>query len=490
MAESFVERELKFEADLDSDLPDVSALLPVGGRLSTRTERLRSDYYDTPERSLLAAEMTLRHRTGTTDVGWHLKVPDPPFRQEIRVDSTSEEPPGELAEVLVGVLAGEPLALVVTLTTRRSVTELLDGAGNVLAEIDDDEVRAVVPGDESRTASWREIEVELAKDSPDERLLERVEAHLTKAGLKRSAWPSKLGRALVATGLRSVDEPGAEDAAAVIADYLRAQHRVMLAGDVALRRGDDSVIHKTRVATRRFRSTLRTFGRLLDESRAATLDDELRWAAGLMGEVRDRQVLADRLSAMVSELDKTLVLGPVPARIRTELSQERAEHWRRLREGMTTDRYVRLLADARSCADDPPWTPPAHEPAATLAGLAKKTGKKVSRRLARAVESGDVHELHQARKAAKRARYAAEATESVLGAAKAAKRAARYENLQDILGEHQDALVSSELLLRLGATAGTTPDENSFAFGILYEREQERARDARQRAADWAADHT
>jgi inorganic triphosphatase YgiF len=58
-------------------------------------------------------------------------------------------------------------------------------------------------------------------------------------------------------------------------------------GDMGLRRGQDPM-HDTRVAIRRLRSTIRVFGKLLDRSAAGHLDEELKWFAGLLGEVRDR----------------------------------------------------------------------------------------------------------------------------------------------------------------------------------------------------------
>ena len=61
-------------------------------------------------------------------------------------------------------------------------------------------------------------------------------------------------------------------------------------GDLALRRGGD-VVHKTRVAARRYRSAFRVFGRILDRERATWLDEELSWYQDLLGQVRDRQVL-------------------------------------------------------------------------------------------------------------------------------------------------------------------------------------------------------
>ncbi len=82
---------------------------------------------------------------------------------------------------------------------------------------------------------------------------------------------------------------------AVLVDYLDAQVQAIVAGDVWLRRGLDPV-HPTRVGIRRFRSTLRVFGRLFDQTARAELDAELSWYAGLLWEVRDRQVQRARFA--------------------------------------------------------------------------------------------------------------------------------------------------------------------------------------------------
>jgi CHAD domain-containing protein len=366
------------------------------------------------------------------------------------------------------------------LATDRLTARLVDGAGTPLAEVDDDRVEAVIDGDPQVTTSWREVEVELAGEDVD--LLERIGGLLADAGARPSTSPSKLGRALSFAGRDSKAPAELTTAADVIGAYLAEQRRVMLAGDVALRRGDESVIHKTRVSTRRLRSTLRTFARLVDEARASALDDELRWFAGLMGEIRDRQVLDRRLEAMVAELEDTVVLGPVRARIRGELSRERSTHWAGLQEELTGERYLALVAEVTAWVHDAPWTPEARQPATILIDMVDKARRKVSKRLKRANKSSDPTELHSTRKAAKRARYAAEAVAPVIGESASAKLAGRYEKLQDLLGEHQDSLVSAAVLRRLGALAGDTPGENGFTFGILWEREEHNARMARKQA--------
>ena len=58
----------------------------------------------------------------------------------------------------------------------------------------------------------------------------------------------------------------------------------------------------------------------------------------------------------------------------------------------------------------------------------------------------------------------------------------RYQELQDILGEHQDAVMAADLLLRIAPPAPRWhPDGNGFTCGLLYAREPRRGRRAGRR---------
>src|SRR6202158_1091610 len=58
---------------------------------------------------------------------------------------------------------------------------------------------------------------------------------------------------------------------------------------------DPEAVHQARVATRKLRSRLRTFGALLDPEWTEPLRSELGWLAMGLGAVRDREVLLERL---------------------------------------------------------------------------------------------------------------------------------------------------------------------------------------------------
>ena len=86
------------------------------------------------------------------------------------------------------------------------------------------------------------------------------------------------------------------------------------------------------------------------------------------------------------------------------------------------------------------------------------------------------HWYHEIRKAAKRLRYAGEAVEPAFGAPAAAL-AENAENLQEVLGEHQDSVVARQALRELGARIHLE-GENAFTIGRLHALEQTRADEA------------
>ncbi|WP_241520526.1 CHAD domain-containing protein [Mycobacterium paraense] len=263
-----------------------------------------------------------------------------------------------------------------------------------------------------------------------------------------------------------------------LTDYLNAQIDEFENGDSELRHGETpDTIHDTRVATRRFRSTLRVFGKCFDGA-AGDLDRELKWYAGLLGDVRDCQVQGRRFDEALDAMPEELILGPVRARIHSDLRAIELPARTRLSEAMDSDRYHRLQEVLRRWREEPPVDPALS--AAALRKPARRAQRKADRRLVAALDSGDDVLLHKARKAAKRARYAAELRKPL---DKRAKRTIKhYKRIQGLLGDHQDTVVATGALRQMALTAGTTVGENGFSYGMLYAREQQIARRCRQGA--------
>jgi CHAD domain-containing protein len=490
VAERYLEREVKLAVGEDFQMPDLGALVPAGGILQTALIHLDSTYFDTAGRDLLNANVTLRRRDGgPTDTGWQLKLPTGADRTEVRLPpGEGAGVPKELRDLTAGLRRGRGLRQAARIRSERTTYRLCDVRGDLLVEVADDQVRATTLGDTAVISTWREVEVELG--TGDENLVRAIVKRLRAAGARPSADASKLARAMDEATIRESTGQAAQVETVPPADwstvgalaiaYLLEQRRGLLDGDLELRGGFDAV-HRTRVASRRFRSTLRTYKALFDADRAAALDAELRWYAGLLGAVRDPDVLREHLRGVIAELPDHLVLGPVASRIDQDLIGERARQHRALLRALNSRRYYALLDAVDQWLADPPFTAAAHAPKKHAAKWAERAQHTLDRRLRTAASSPDEPELvHRARKAAKRARYAAELAAPVLPSKVAKKSIKKTRAIQDTLGEFQDSIVAHQALLRIGIRAGTTANENGFTYGLLYALEQRRADESRR----------
>src|SRR3954447_6121605 len=480
MAQRQREREDKYEVGPRFSMPPLEDLVPAGGRLERAVVHLDSRYFDTAQRDLLASGVTLRRRSGDTDAGWQLKVPEGKARTELRLPADGQGVPDELAALVRGVGQDRPLAEVARVRTERSLARLRAADDSTVVEVADDTVHAAAIGADAVLRQWREIEVELG--TGDQAQLDELRDRLARAGARSSTSSSKLAKALD-TEPSSVSISGS-----MVTDYLRRQYAELVAGDVALRRRRDA-IHSTRVATRRIRSTLRIFGALFDQRRAARLDAELSWYADVLGEVRDRQVQRARFAAAIDELPDELVVDSFADDIDGWLKSEQQARTRELVSALNSGRYLRLLGEVRTWTDAPPFTEAADTAPAALSDLARRARRKADKRLrqaARAAQAGhdDQHvdaALHRARKAAKRARYAVELAAPAHENKRAKKIIKRYKKRQDRLGVQQDAVVAAQLLRDHAVRSATSPP---LAYGLLLAREEVIARRAREHAAD------
>ena len=109
----------------------------------------------------------------------------------------------------------------------------------------------------------------------------------------------------------------------------------------------------------------------------------------------------------------------------------------------------------------------------------EKAYKKLVKRHKKAVENWDNQELslheredyfHDMRKAAKKLRYAAEAAGSATNL-KTKRLYKACKQMQSVLGDFQDSVTSRDKLLELAESARRR-GENTFGYGLLYQRER------------------
>jgi CHAD domain-containing protein len=445
-----LEREVKLA-------PGEGFVLPELGGEVRPTRVFTSTYHDAADLVLARHGITLRHRLERGAGVWQLKLPRATSRAELEQPGPPARPPLELSSLLVAFLRGRDLVPVARLRTRREVVRV-DGA-----EVVDDAV-AVLVG-QRVTARFRELEVELV--GGDEGTLQRLVEELRAGGATTASEPRpKLYRALdlpspaAVAKIRKKTPP-----VAALGLAMAEQVRQLLAHDPGVRLGSDPEdLHQFRVATRRLRAFLRAGRPLLEPSWSEPLRDELRWLGGALGPARDLDVLIERIADDVHGVGEEHAFDG----LLRALEGERVDARRVVVEALSSDRYLALLDRLEHVGEPEP-----SGTGRTLRKVWRAEWKRTRKAFAQLDESSSDDELHAGRIRVKRARYAAELAAHELGKrSRAFVRAAK--ELQDVLGEHQDAVVAEE---RVRAWAGE--DVESGAPALLVEAERRRKSSAR-----------
>jgi CHAD domain-containing protein len=482
-----IEREVKLGAGPAFHLPDLSGVLDGVAVTPPEAVRLETVYYDTPDLRLARWGVSLRYRAGE---GWTLKLPPAPTsgqqqgqlleRDELTFQGGSKKPPEGAVEIVRAYVRKAELVPVARLSTLRRRVRLVDAAGARVAEVVDDEVS--VRDGRRVAARFREIEVEVMpqENGAARGIVEPLVLRLRGAG---AGAPDPTPKHIRALGPRAMEppevapEPVQSDSPAkdVIKFVLAESIASLLKHDPLVRTsGDPEGVHQARVATRKLRSHLRTFGPLLDPEWTEPLRSELGWLALGLGAVRDREVLVERLRERAKSLPQS------DLRSATSLLQILEVEIATLRKKLLTElgsvRYIDLLERLVTAAHSPVTLPEADQPASmVLPLLATGPWRRLRSAVRQLPDPPTDPELHRIRILAKRARYAAEAVAPVAGSA-AASFARGAAKLQTILGEHQDS-VTAQAWLRSARTSG----RRAFVAGELIAMEHIAADDARSK---------
>lgn len=260
--------------------------------------------------------------------------------------------------------------------------------------------------------------------------------------------------------------------------YLDLQYDALVSGEEELRSGRLDSVHRTRVATRRYRSVLREIRDLLDPNPATVLDEGLRWYARLLGDVRDVQVLQgsldDELDELSHELSHELVDEELTSAARAQADaycRHRLETAsRRLVEGLGRRRYARLSGLAAEWQRGVPFVAELHPGSPEALTFLRSAERRFQRRLDAALAAGRPDGLmHEARKSSKRARYVAEMAAPDLGE-RADRTIRRMAAFQEELGTRQDRAVAREALSELAEASAGRGDATAAVFEALRER--------------------
>jgi CHAD domain-containing protein len=468
----------------DAQLPPLDGVTGVARTNGVAREELETTYFDTPDLTLTGAGITLLHSTGDT-ASWRLQLPAPDGGSSVLqgTGGASEAVPEPLRHAVRLYARDAELAPIGRMRTERQELGLLDESGAAVARVRDERVTAsaLAPADTGMLLAWREWTVEA---------LDGNSAVADEAGmLLSSAGGTPAGAGPEVThilGDRAPNPPKAgkqkrlrrrSSAADVVGARLRDQLAELEHWDVLTRWDAPDSVHKLRVATRRLRSALATFRPMLDRTQTDPVRDELKWIAGLLGEARDLEVAQEHIAATIAGEPVELMIGPVGQHADRELSGEQRAARDRAVEAMGTERYFSMVDRLRAVVADPPWAPHAEKRARKLLRARVAADfTRLRKRVAAADAEADTEEravrLHDVRKAAKRTRYAAEALAPVYGR-DAERFAAAAEQVQEVLGEHHDAVTLLPRIRQLGVQAHLD-GENAFSYGRLHALQQAR----------------
>jgi CHAD domain-containing protein len=234
---------------------------------------------------------------------------------------------------------------------------------------------------------------------------------------------------------------------------------------------DPESVQEYRVSARRLRSLLAGYEPLFERTTARTLRRDLRRAGDALRDLRDQQVLAERIERLLvdepSDHDVALARRQLTRVADGSDPSSIVEH---LIRSPDYDDFVRRL---ERFGDLPPWTAEATKPVVpALQPLLHAEWRRFRAGLDGTL-AGDgtdaADRLHNARKAATRAHYVFEWAEPVFGR-RAGRNAKAARRVQRVLGQHRDSTLAQRVL-GLAVAKGERLGEDTFVLRRLLSRE-------------------
>lgn len=416
---------------------------------------LRAVYHDTPDRALADAGFSLRIRTsdgariqtvkagGAASAGlfvrseWEMAVDeDTPV-----LDHTTP------IKAKLGTLADD-IAPLFDVTVERCTWNVQEGDSTIELVLDQGEIH----GEDGRKEAICEIELELKDGSPADlfRLAHKLDAIApARIGvLSKSERGYRLDKpAKAAFKAEPVTLDPTMDVATAfqhVAQMCVRQFR--LNEQILLERRSSKALHQARVALRRLRSAFSIFAAAVEgDTKAATLRDDLRALAAILGEARNLDVLLERADA---------------GALHDRLQSARDDAYTAVETALAAPKTRTLMLDLMEWLVDGPWlAEPQTEPqrsehaeafAQTALDRYRRKVKKGGRQLAKA----DDETRHDLRKNAKKLRYASDFFAALFDDKKSRRRYKRFitalEELQDQLGLLNDLATAPGEISKLG----------------------------------------
>ena len=513
------ETEAKFLIEDATHVGDLIDSLDSYDVQSASATDIVDDYWDTPDWHLFRAGWAYRWRDRSGDKSMTLKsykLRDGIVQKRQEVERRVLAFPQDDSHPLVaehvadgcGGLRSRDLRELFRVQTRRRLFDIRL-SDDTLVQLGIDQTTITTDGPVKKPApghmTFVELEIEL-KEGQEESLrqlaaetqqrfgfltarLSKFERGLQTAGLS----PPRASQLVLPTSTPFVQalreqEPAPTDPAIHLAyGRLLEQFEEMITQEPRAWEGlDPEGVHKMRVATRRLRSALRAFKKVLPAS-IRSFNREFKWLAAALGGVRDLDVAMGNLPHFLSEIP------PEDAAHMNDYQQFLADQWqeerRRLLACLTSRRYGRLKTGFAQLVERGPSMRTMETLGSITIGdaaqlLIGRRYRGVLRRGREIISVSSDESLHALRIQCKRLRYLLEFFRPTYGELLKAE-TARLKKLQDVLGDFQDACVAGQLLRRYaeGLPMRSSNRGQLIALGQLIGGQDRRAA---MRRADFA----
>jgi inorganic triphosphatase YgiF len=466
-AEPSTETELKLRfphADLSRILR--SALLRERQIGERRERRLVSTYYDTDDLALSTAGTIIRIRVQGDRLIQTIKTQDSnaggvaPERGEWEWDVTDKtldlsrlDAVDPATASLIRNTADRLKPIFATEIERVEFRVALSDGGRAIAAIDDGRVRSG-----HKTERVSELELELESGSVGSLFGLAIELANQLPLTISLETKSSVGYRLAAG---SAPEPAKAKPIQLTTDMsaglgfrwiVQSCLTHLLENQIAVLHGIDvGGIHQMRVALRRMRAAIKLFEDLLPADQAELFNEQLRATARLFGEARDLDVLATDLVPHFARHAK----HDEDARLLAEaIEPYRSDAHARVTTEIGTRAYTRLILSLASWAAQESQSAPSGRKSARRLDrkLVDTAPDLLDQRLAAALKRGryvaeaEARQRHALRKALKKLRYGAEFLSSLYPPHAVSDYLGKLEDLQDRLGELNDAAMALDVL--------------------------------------------
>jgi inorganic triphosphatase YgiF len=433
--------------------------------LKPRRRPMSSLYLDTPGSELAERHLTLRLRHadgrwipalkgGRSGAGGLHERDEWEFERDDPVIDLSRFADTPLAGLPGADRLHERLAPVFQVDVVRTAWVVSPPGGKVEVVLDVGEVRA-----RNSSAAISEVEIESLEGDAGaafelaSRILDEVRMRPSAVTKAQRGYRLARGEPLAAVHAHSVALDASMTPRAAARALIGAALEQLQANEEGVLVSEDAeFVHQARVALRRMRSTLRIFRAVIGRERSRAWRGALGELAAALGAARDWDVFAlETLPVLATECAH----GRLPRRLASHASDRRLTARTAARAAFAATRYARTLLDiARWLAELE--LVPAPGTTYTLEELARRVIGKRHRRVrdeARRVAELDAAERHALRIDVKRLRYGVEGLGPLLAPHRTEHYRGALVDLQDALGQANDAIAAQRLLRALAPPA-------------------------------------